>query len=139
MMVFRCALDTMLMRGIQINYRMRLNLSCCQNLRMPSLGQSIRAPVYLTTWTYSGKTNAKRFVQHLRWPRFSDPHRLENPWHIVLSIVGIFFVTLSPILFLNLPNDERCRTIYVPGAEMKVSVDIDIDKFEQCFNAQCIQ
>lgn len=37
------------------------------------------------------------------------------------------------------PNDERCRTIYVPSAEIAASVDIDIDRLEERFNAQCIQ
>lgn len=49
------------------------------------------------------------------------------------------FVTWSPILFLKQPNDERCPMIYVPGAEMAASVDIDNDKLKERLNAQCIQ
>lgn len=55
----------------------------------------------------------------------------------VLSKVGIFFRHV--ILFLNQPNDERYRTKYVPGAEIAAFVNIDTDKFEERFNAQCIQ
>lgn len=33
----------------------------------------------------------------------------------------------------------KMPTIYVPGAEMAASVDIDTDKLEERFNAQCIQ
>lgn len=56
---------------------------------------------------------------------------------LVLSKVGIFFRHV--ILFLNQPNDERYRTKYVPGAEIAAFVNIDTDKFEERFNAQCIQ
>ena len=55
----------------------------------------------------------------------------------MLSKVGIFFRHV--ILFLNQPNDERYRTKYVPGAEIAAFVNIDTDKFEERFNAQCIQ